>query len=225
MSMSWRESCAAVIPCLNEAEALGPLLEGVRRHLNQIIVINDGSGDQTAEIAKGAGVHLLNHPRTLGKGAALRTGWAEAQRLGFSWVICLDGDGQHDPAVVPRFFEKADQTGASLIIGNRMGEAHKIPIIRRFVNGWMSGQLSRKAGRYLPDSQCGYRLINLQDLSRAGSAGTAAHFEIESDTLLCFVRAGLKVEFVPVPVIYGAEVSKINPITDTLRWFNWWRRV
>jgi hypothetical protein len=97
-----------------------------------------------------------------------------------------------------------------------------MPPLRRWVNRWMSGELSRISGRSLPDSQCGFRLLNLDDLARVSIRAT--HFEIESEVLFRFARAGLPIEFVPIRVIYKAEQSKIHPWRDTVRWLRWRRQ-
>ena len=103
-----------------------------------------------------------------------------------------------------------------------MAQAEQMPWLRRFVNRWMSRRLSKAIGKPLPDSQCGFRLMNLRAWS--GLAITATHFEIESEVLLAFLAGGYAVEFVPVRVIYKNEQSKIHPWRDTVRWFRWWAR-
>jgi hypothetical protein len=101
-----------------------------------------------------------------------------------------------------------------------MGKAGSMPWLRRRVNHWMSRRLTVTAGRLLPDSQCGFRLMKLS--AWAGLKISATHFEIESEVLLAFVRAGLEVEFVPVRAIYKDEQSKIHPVRDAVRWLKWW---
>jgi hypothetical protein len=86
----------------------------------------------------------------------------------------------------------------------------------------MSRRISRSVGRRLPDTQCGFRLINLEALDKLPVSTT--HFEIESEVLLAFARAGRRIEFVPIQVIYKSEQSKIHPLIDTIRWFKWWKR-
>jgi hypothetical protein len=140
----------------------------------------------------------------------------------FIWVMTLDGDGQHRPEDIPTFLRCAEETGASLIVGNRMHQAESIPWLRRRVNRWMSRRISACAGRALPDSQCGYRLINLK--AWAGLVFESDHFEIESEMLLGFVRAGYGVEFVPIQVIGNGGHSHIQPMRDAWRWLRWWRR-
>jgi len=219
--MDWQAACAAVIPCLNEEETIAPLVESVRRHVSAVFVVDDGSRDATAERARPAGAIVLRHSTSLGKGAALRAGWLKAREGGYRWALTLDGDGQHSPENIPAFLTCCEHTSARLVVGNRMGQAHRIPFIRRWVNLWMSREISRLAGQSLPDSQCGFRLMNLDDWAELPVRAT--HFEVESEVLLLFARAGLRIEFVPIEVIYRQERTKIHPWRDTLRWLSWRR--
>ncbi|MEW6306393.1 MAG: glycosyltransferase family 2 protein [Verrucomicrobiota bacterium] len=223
LGMDWPKQCAAVVPCLNEAAGLGSVVEGVRRYLPAVIVVDDGSSDATAALAEAAGAEVIRHPHTQGKGAALTTGWRRARERGFRWALCLDGDGQHASEDIPNFFQCAADTGATLIIGNRMGNTGAMPFVRRWVNRWLSRRISALAGRELPDTQCGFRLMDLPAWSRLSVE--AHHFEIESEVLLAFLAADERVEFVPVAAHYKRQQSKIHPVRDSLRWFRWWRRV
>jgi glycosyltransferase involved in cell wall biosynthesis len=215
------KTCAAVIPCLNERAGISPLVAALRRLLPRVLVVDDGSVDDTSVLARAAGATVLRHDRNLGKGAALRTGLSNARSLGFDWAITLDGDGQHVPEDFPVFLQRAEQTGARLVIGNRMHQARAIPWLRRQVNRWMSRQLSRRAGCHLPDTQCGFRLIHLE--TWAGLSLSTEHFEIESETLMAFLAARHPVEFVPIRVIGRSRKSHIRPVADSLRWWKWWR--
>src|SRR6266513_429792 len=103
--MNWPSICAAVAPCLNEAENIQPLLAALSRHLTALVVVDDGSNDTTPQRAREAGAEVLRHERSLGKGAALQTGWRHARANGFKWALSLDGDGQHSPEDIPAFFE------------------------------------------------------------------------------------------------------------------------
>jgi glycosyltransferase involved in cell wall biosynthesis len=218
--MDWKRQCAAVIPCFNEARRIAPVIEGVRRYLPNIIVVDDGSTDGTGQIAKAAGAEVIGQRHNTGKGSALRAGWRHARQMGFTWVLTLDGDGQHAPDDIPKFFIRAETTGATLVVGDRMGNAAAMPWLRRQVNRWMSRRLSGRAGVRLPDSQCGFRLAHLETLARLPL--TARRFEIESETLVAFLAARERVEFVPIQVIYGSGPSRICPFLDTLRWLRWW---
>ena len=217
--MDWPSQCAAVIPCLNEAATIEPLVRQVREQLPGVIVVDDGSIDSTRQLARGAGAEVLRHETSQGKGAALLAGWQRARERGFDWAITLDGDGQHSPGDIPSFLRCADCTGAALVVGNRMGDVGQMPWLRRRVNRWMSRRLSLLAGRELPDSQCGFRLVDLRALLKLGPV--TRHFEIESEVLLAFVEAGYPVEFVPIRAIYKSARSKIHPWHDTVRWFRW----
>ena len=215
--------CAAVIPCLNEAASIASVVRAARQYISDVFVIDDGSRDNTCASAREAGALVLRHGQPHGKGEALQTGWKHAQRSGFEWVLTMDGDGQHDAEEIPVFLDAATQTGAELVVGNRMANAQSMPWLRRNVNRWMSKRISKLAGVSLPDSQCGFRLMNLQTWSELPI--TATHFEIESDVLVTFARRGCAIRFVPIRVIYKSERSKIHPVRDTIRWLQWWQRM
>jgi glycosyltransferase involved in cell wall biosynthesis len=214
----WKHHCAAVIPCFNEAAHIGTVVAGVRRHLSRVLVVDDGSTDATAEMARGAGAEVLRRSVNGGKGAALRAGWQQACERGFGWVLMLDGDGQHPADEIPRFFDGAAD-GARLVVGNRMGHCEAMPWVRRKVNRWMSKQISSLAGIAMPDSQCGFRLAHLETLLQMPLA--TRHFEIESEMLVAFAAAGQRIEFVPVRAVYKTGASKIRPVADACRWFRW----
>jgi glycosyltransferase involved in cell wall biosynthesis len=219
--VNWPSQCAVVIPCFNEGKAIRPLVEAVRKHLPNILVIDDGSSDATAANAKAAGAEVLRHESNLGKGAALMRGWRRAYETGCIWALAMDGDGQHSPEDIPKFLRAAETTSAQLVVGNRMENPAAMPFVRRAVNRWMSATISRRAGCNLPDTQSGFRLMNLS--AWAALPLETQRFEIESEVLLAFVRAGSRVNFVPIQVIYRDEQSKIHPVADTIRWFRWWR--
>ena len=210
----------AVIPCFNEDASIAAVVARLRRHVAHVVVVDDGSTDDTVLLAGRAGAEVSRHERNLGKGAALQTGLSRALERGFEWAVTLDGDGQHAPDDLPVFMQCAGQTGALLVIGNRMHNARAIPWLRRRVNRWMSRQLSRHAGRLLPDTQCGFRLVHLE--TWAALPLNTKHFEIESEMLTAFLAAGHPVEFVPVQVIRRTRGSRIHPVVDSWRWWKWW---
>jgi len=217
--MDWKRQCVAVVPCFNEAAHIGTVIAGVQKHLPKVIVVDDGSTDTTAEKAKMAGAEVVCRPRNCGKGAALRAGWQRARELGFTWVLMLDGDGQHAADDIPNFFDCAEKNQIPLIVGHRMENSDAMPWLRRKANQWMSKRLSRLTGVRLPDSQCGFRLAHLETLLQLPLR--ANRFEIESEMLVAFLAAKQRVEFVPTQVIYKSNASRINPLTDTWRWLRW----
>lgn len=214
--------CVAIIPCSNEAAAIGLLVVAVRAHVPRVVVVDDGSTDGTAAIARDAGAEVLVCAANHGKGAALRRGLARARELGCAWALLLDGDGQHAPADIPALLAAMRADRADLVIGNRMGAPGAMPLLRRGINRVMSGVLSWLTGTALPDSQCGFRLVRL-------SAGAplplrCARFEVESEMLVAFLAAGRRVQFIPVRSCYLSGRSKIRPLRDTVRWLIWlWR--
>jgi glycosyltransferase involved in cell wall biosynthesis len=218
-AMDWKRRCAAVIPCFNETRDIGRVVAEVQAFLPHVIVADDGSTDATAARARTAGAQVLRWQCNAGKGAALRHGWQRAHELGFHWVLMLDGDGQHVAADIPKFFQRAETTGAKLVVGNRMNDTKKMPFLRRSANRWMSRWISRLVGAELPDSQCGFRLARLETLLQLPL--NANRFEIESAMLVAFFAAGEKVAFVPVRTVYEHRVSKIDPLADTVRWLRW----
>lgn len=220
--MNWATICAAVIPCHNEQASIGLLAREVQRFVTVVIVADDGSDDRTGELARKSGAQVVRLERNSGKGAALKAGINAAINQGFDWALTLDGDGQHLPEDIPAFFCTAVETGAALVIGNRMQNATSMPWLRRFVNRWMSRRISKLAGKSVPDSQCGFRLINLKAWSALKMESD--HFEIESEMLLSFIRAGCGVEFIPIKLVPTGLHSHIHPVRDTWRWMKWWRR-
>lgn len=217
--INWPGQCAAVIPCFNEAGCIGEVVSQVRSFLPRVIVVDDGSTDSTAVIARHAGADVIRFAKNHGKGAALQAGWRRAHAEGFSWVLLLDGDGQHAAGDIPEFFTRAEAGGYDLVVGNRMNDCASMPWLRRHANQWMSRRLSHLTGVALPDSQCGFRLVNLEKLH--GLALRVNRFEIESAMLAAFCQARLKISFVPAQTIYRRGRSKINPVTDTFRWLRW----
>jgi glycosyltransferase involved in cell wall biosynthesis len=214
-------SCAAVIPCFNEGATIAALVGAARQHLPVIIVVDDGSTDDTPAQAARAGAMVLSHGRNLGKGAALRSGLSQALKRGFEWAVTMDGDGQHLPADVPALLWCAEESGALLVVGNRMHQARAMPWLRRRVNIWMSRKLSRRAGRILPDTQSGFRVIHLPTWSALPL--NTERFEVESEMLMAFLAADRRVAFAPIQVVAPGRNSHIRPVADTLRWWKWWR--
>ena len=214
------EEIAIVIPCLNEARAIGLLIREVRAYVSQVIVIDDGSSDNTATEAESAGAMVIRHDSPQGKGASLRDGFEAALHHGFCWALAMDGDGQHAPQDIPKFLRAIEGSSAEMLIGNRMGNAGAMPRVRKFVNQWMSQRISAYCRVEIPDSQCGFRMVNLHAWNRI--TFSADHFEIESEMIVRFIHLGHTLGFVPVQTRYGSECSKIRPLRDTLRWFRWW---
>jgi len=220
-----KANVAALIPAYFEQRQIRDVVQRVRQHLDCVLVVDDGSTDETAAEAKLGGAEVVRHEVNRGKGAAIKTGLTTlSQRPGMEWLILLDGDGQHLPEEIPRFLDAVNQTGASLLVGNRMSDARKMPFVRKMTNHWMSSQISRLCGQSIPDTQCGFRLVRA-DLFAPLAGAAANNYDYETEMLVIAARLGHRIEAVPVSTIYGDEKSKIHPVRDTLRFFRLLKRL
>ena len=207
----------AIIPAYNESRTISDVVSGAKRFVECVLVVDDGSADKTGDIAESAGAAVLRHAENQGKGAALRDGFQWAGEKNFDAVIILDGDGQHDTEEIPKFLKAAENPEIQLIVGNRMGDVSRMPLVRQLTNRFMSFILSVLIGQRVPDSQNGYRLLKLKFLKDLKFS--TANFEIESEMLVRACERGAKIASVPVKTIYAGEVSFINPVVDTCRFF------
>jgi glycosyltransferase involved in cell wall biosynthesis len=211
------------IPACNEESRIGAVVRGCREQGVEVWVVDDGSRDATAARSREAGARVIRHEQNVGKGMAIRTALAEFVGGDADFLVFLDADGQHDPAHLPEFVRRGVETGAALVVGNRMSHAEAMPRIRRWTNRTMSWIVSRLAGREVPDSQCGFRLVTREFAQRFRP--TTAHFDLESEMLVVAGREGMRVEFVEIRTIYAGESSHIRPVRDTLRFLRFlWRQ-
>jgi glycosyltransferase involved in cell wall biosynthesis len=211
-----------LIPAHNEAQAIGTLVEKLKRLALNVVVIDDGSEDNTGEIAAAKGAHVITVKERGGKGNAIQKGFAYVVGQGYDALIMMDGDGQHAVEDVPKFIERFQATNASIINGNRMGSHGDMPFVRVVTNKFMSWMISSVCRQRIADSQCGFRLISCAVL-RAIKL-TSTNFEIESEILIKASRQGFKIDSVPVQTIYEDEQSKIRPVKDTIRFFKYLAR-
>ncbi|HET9681864.1 MAG TPA: glycosyltransferase family 2 protein [Candidatus Limnocylindrales bacterium] len=197
---------AAVIPAHDEAPRIEAVVSAALRHL-PVLVVDDGSSDGTAAVARAAGATVLEQRPNQGKGAALRAGFRQALEAGFEAVITLDGDGQHDPAEIPGFLGAA--TGAELVIGGRSFGA--MPVVRRLSNASGTLLLSAALGHWIPDNQSGYRRIGRRLM--AGMLDSREDgFAFEVEMIAVCLREGWPMAWVPIRTIYGEERSHIRPL-------------
>lgn len=204
-----------IIPAYREAGRIGVVVERVREFVSDVLVVDDGSPDETATQAAQAGAIVIRHPANCGKGAALDTGFRAARERGFDFVITLDGDGQHAPSDLPAFIQEFKRTGTPVLIGTRMAATRDMPWVRYLTNRFMSWLLSREMGQWIPDTQCGYRLYVLAVVPEISVQ--SKRFAAESEILMDLSQRGVKIGSVPVTTIYGSEKSKIHPVKDTIR--------
>ena len=214
---------AAVIPAFNEHVHIGDVVRRTRTRIDNVLVVDDGSTDATAERAREAGAEVIIHPENRGKGEAIKTGlrhWLDRQS---DFVIVLDADGQHRPEEIERFVAAAVSAAEpKLILGNRMNDMRSMPLVRRIVNRYMSRKISRVCGQKIPDTQCGFRMLHRELIPELLDG--AARFEYETEMLIVASRKGFRIESVPITTVYSDEVSSINPVRDTLRFFKLMQR-
>lgn len=208
------EGCV-IIPAYREADRIAAVIAGVKAFVPDVIVVDDGSPDDTAGEAERAGAVVIRHPVNSGKGAALDTGFRAARERGFDFVITMDGDGQHAPADLPGFVQAHLQQGTPVLVGTRMSDTRSMPWVRRLTNRFMSWLLSREMGQWVPDSQCGYRLYSLAVVPERQVE--SKRFAAESEILMELSHRGVKIGAVPIATIYGTEKSKIHPVKDAFR--------
>ncbi len=214
-----RTNVAALIPCYFEERFIRDVASRVKAQLDTVLVVDDGSTDATETNARAAGVEVIKHAVNQGKGAAIKTGLkALSERPGIEYALVLDGDGQHAPEEIPRFLAAANEIQAQMLVGNRMSDVEKMPFVRKLTNRFMSWQISRVCGQWVPDSQCGFRMIH-KDLLPAMVAIETTKFDYETEMLVVASRRGCKVGAVPISTIYGDEKSKIHPVRDTIRFY------
>lgn len=208
---------AVVIPAYNAAQHITQVLTGVAEHipLQYVCVIDDGSNDVTAKLAKNLGAVLLVHGSNRGKGAALATGFTWALGMNVEAIVTLDADGQHAPEVLPNFIAAYKRTQCDVIVGTRMQGGASMPLQRRITNTLASRVLSWITGQYIPDSQCGYRLLSARVLAAVPVVG--ARYEAESLYLAHAAQRGFRISSVAIPVIYGMSKSSFKIMRDTGR--------
>lgn len=205
-----------LIPVYNEEKQLDALLSEMRELDFDTLVIDDGSEDGTADVAKAYNVKLIRNEVNLGKGTALRRGFEYALEKGYDLIFTMDGDGQHRPEDLLKIYKHYFRSGADIIIGNRMWNPIGMPLIRKVTNRVMSKIISFLTKTHIPDSQCGLKLIRREVLCNVDIS--SRKFEIESEILIRAIRKGYKVESMPILSIYHAHSSsKIRPLRDTIR--------
>lgn len=207
-----RGRVVALIPAHDEAARIGPVVAAACRQL-PVLVVDDGSSDETAAVAEAAGARVIRHAPNQGKGAALRAGFAAAIADGAEAVVTLDGDGQHDPTEIAAFlglYARRSIAGVSteLIVGRRA--FRRMPPVRRLANWLGSVTLSAAVGRWIHDNQSGYRLIGRRLMS-AMLESSESGFAFEVEMIAVCLREGWSIAWVPIRTIYGDETSHIRP--------------
>jgi len=199
----------ALIPGYNEGPRIASVIRAALEFL-PVIVVDDGSGDDTAARAREAGATVIEQRPNQGKGAALRTGFRSALDSGYDAAVTLDADGQHDPAEIPRFLDAwRTEPRPDLVIGRR--NFRSMPPIRRLSNELGGRAFSWAVGQPIPDNQSGYRLVGRRVIE-ATIASDESGFEFEVEMITTCIRLGGTIAWVPIRTIYAGEPSHIRPL-------------
>ena len=210
---------AVVIPAYNEAATIRGLAERALRFCKQVIVVDDGSIDNTSAALAGLAVQCLRNERNLGKAASLWRGVQAALALGVDAIVTLDGDGQHAPEDIPRLLAAARQHPGSIVIGARLADRRAIPKLRLFANRAAVFWLSWACGQRLEDSQSGFRVYPSALFGKVAVSHDRKHsFVFESEILIEAARHGHRCAMVPIAAVYrpDARPSHFRHL-DTLR--------
>jgi glycosyltransferase involved in cell wall biosynthesis len=205
------ERIGILIPAFNAGRTLDVLLSRLERfvRLKNVLVVDDGSTDDTVNIAVRRGIKVVSLERNQGKGAALKTGFQLLQSNGdIDCVATLDADLQHNPEDLAAFVSKRQETRADIIVGWRRRTGTKMPLHRRMSNTITSFLVSLRTGVQVLDSQCGFRLIGKNVLSKISVQSPG--FEMETEFLIKALKMGFTLQFVPIQTIYNDEGSHMS---------------
>ncbi len=211
--------CVVVMPTYNNAGTIAQVIDDVKKYSDDVIVVNDGSTDETAFILSSIkDIKVIDYPKNKGKGYALKLGLAKAYEWGYRYAITIDSDGQHYADDIPVFIDKIEEKPDSLLIGARNLTADNMPSKNTFANKFSNFWYKVETGEKLSDTQSGFRLYPLDKLQKIHFLTRRYEFEVE-----IIVRAawrGVNVENVPIKVYYPPveeRVSHFRPLQDFTR--------
>jgi len=211
------ERALVLIPSYNAAKTVGNVVREAKQYVPDVVVINDGSRDDTAAVARAAGAEVVDHPQNRGKGGALKTGFAYAIQHGYDVVITLDADGQHLPREIPKFLRAREEMKGDLIIGGRSHLFDQMLPRRRLANRFSAWTIAKASKTGITDSQSGFRLYSANMLRniRLRTEG----FDLESEVIVRAGVGGFKVITIPIDLgfVDGISTSHYKPLKDTLR--------
>jgi len=210
------QNVTVILPAFNEEVSIGSIVLLTRHYADHVIVVDDGSSDRTAAIARKAGAHVIVHEVNKGKGGALKTGFTAAAGLGADVIVTMDSDGQHNPSEIPLLVAPIVDGCAEMVNGSRyLSHTDKnTPVYRRVGQSILDTATNMNSGLKITDSQSGFRAFagSTIDVFRFNAKGMA----IESEMLADAGRSGLRIKEVEIGVRYDVDCSTVNPIKHGL---------
>ncbi len=209
----------AVIPAYNEGKRIGPVIRRTGKIVKNVVVVDDGSADNTSKVAEKSGAVVLRHPLNLGKGAALKTGCDYAIKKGAKILVVLDADAQHKPEDIPRFLDAIK--GTDIVFGCR-GLNRKMPLVLRFGNWFIAKMTAILYGVDIPDTQTGFRAFTKSAYGKI--RWSAADYSMESEMVSLVGKHKLKYKKINIETLYpdrykGTTVlDGIKIVLNLLRW-------
>lgn len=205
------------IPCYNEEVAIAGVVLRAKRYVDEVLVVDDGSKDNTIEVAKLAGATVIKHDVNGGKAKGVRTAFQYAQKHGFDQLILIDGDGQHNPDEIPLFLESLKNEKTDLALGFRFGEKTEMPAWRKVGKRALDVATAVGSGGELTDSQCGYRGFSRRAIEAMTPRLRSEGFGIESEMLVLAKEQGLSTSNVVIHCKYdGLDGSTKGPVEHAL---------
>lgn len=213
--------CCVIIPTYNNSDTILDVIEEVVKFTHQVIVVNDGSSDETQALLNEGldhDIQVIGYQRNRGKGYALRRGFLHALDLGYDYAITIDSDGQHLPSDLPVFLNQLSLNGDSIIVGARRMPGENVPAKNTFANKFSNFWFRLYTGKRIPDTQCGFRLYPLRRIQDITFYTRKYEFEVE--VLVRSSWNGIPIDSVPVDVYYPPPEKRIThfrPVMDFTR--------
>lgn len=191
----------AVIPAYNEAKRITGVVERTKKYVDAVVVVNDGSSDTTADTARNAGAIVVSHAQNCGAGAATMTGIEAARSLRADVIVTLDADEQHDPNDIPPLLQPIIEDRADIVFADRFGQKNRIPVIRRFFNAIGNLVTFATTGKWVNDSQCGFKVFGPKAVREARIRMSG--YEFCTELVREAVQHRWRVAEVPIKVLYS----------------------
>lgn len=205
-----------VIPALDEERTLPALIQSAQKYIHDIMVVDDGSSDATAQVAETAGAMVHQFAANRGKGVALKVAFEYAVENGYDWIFTMDGDGQHAVDDLRNFSPALDRY--DLVIGNRMNDRKGVPLIRRIANFSSSLLVSMRCRQWIPDSQSGFRAYSAKLLRSVELR--SSRYELETEVIIKAAGKGFRIGHTTIQTIYAGEISRFRNLKDSLRFLS-----